>query len=147
MIMARKKGTIPTTRGDSIQATIGDNASQVAVGKNIHQQQVNGSGEITAADLQQVRTLFDDFKKQIELQAPPDKKAAALERVDELQQEVLSKKPELSTFDYVKQWFGKNLPGLLGGVTSLVVNPIVGKVVEASAGLAVNALKRRFEGS
>ena len=145
--MPRKKGTNPTARGDSIQATIGDNASQVAVGKNIHQQQVNGSSAVTEADLQQVRALFADFKKQIELQAPPDKKAAALERVDELQQEVLSKKPELSTFDYVKKWFSKNLPGLLGGITSLVVNPIIGKVVEAGAGLAVNALKQHFEGS
>ena len=144
--MARKKANPPQAGGDIIQATIGDNASQVAVGKNIRQQQNSSSSEVTEADLQQLRTLFDDLKQQIEQQAPPDKKAAALERVEELHQEITSKKPELSTFDYVKNWFSKNLPGLLGGVTSLIVNPLVGKVVEAASGVAADAIRRKFGG-
>ena len=142
--MARKKASQPAAGGDIIQATIGANASQVAVGKNIRQQQNSSSAEITQADLQQLQALFADLKQQIEQQAPPDKKAAALERVDELQQEITSKKPELSTFDYVKSWFGKNIPTLLGSVTSLIVNPLVGKVVETASGLAAEAIKRRF---
>ncbi len=142
--MARKKANPPQAGGDIIQATIGDNASQVAVGKNIHQQQNSSSTKVTQADLQQLRALFDDFKQQIEQQAPLDKKAAALERVEELHQEITSQKPELSTFDYVKNWFGKNLPGLLGGVTSLIINPLVGKVVEAASGVAADAIRRRF---
>ncbi len=145
--MARRKANPPQAGGDIIQATIGDNASQVAVGKNIHQQQNSSSTEVTQADLQQLRALFDDFKQQIEQQAPPDKKAAALERVEELHQEITSKKPELSTFDYVKNWFAKNLPGLLGGVTSLIINPLVGKVVEAASGVAADAIRRRFGGA
>jgi len=142
--MARKKPSQPQAGGDIIQATIGDNASQVAVGKNIRQQQNSSSSEVTEADLQQLRALFDDLKQQIEQQAPPDKKAGALERVEELQQEITSKKPELSTFNYVKKWFSKNLPGLLGGVTSLIVNPLVGKVVEAASGVAADAIRKRF---
>ncbi len=142
--MARKKANPPQAGGDIIQATIGDNASQVAVGKNIRQQQNSSSTEVTQADLQQLRALFDEFKQQVEQQAPPDKKAAALERVEELHQEITSPKPELSTFDYVKNWFGKNLPGLLGGVTSLIVNPLVGKVVEAASGVAADAIRRKF---
>ncbi len=145
--MARRKAGLPQAGGDIIQATIGDNASQVAVGKNIQQQQNSSSMQVTEADLQQLQALFDDFKQQIEQQAPPDKKAAALERVDELQQEITSQKPELSTFDYVKNWFGKNLPGLLGGVTSLIVNPLVGKVVEAVSGVAADAIRKRFGGA
>jgi hypothetical protein len=141
---SKKKTNASTTRGDVINATIGDNASQVAVGKNIHQQQASGGAQISEGDLKQIQALFADFKKQIEQQAPPDKKAAALERVDELQQEITSGKPELSTIDYVKRWFGKNLPSLLGGVTSLVINPLVGKVVEAASGLAAAEIKRRF---
>ncbi len=145
--MARRKGALPQAGGDIIQATIGDNVSQVAVGKNIQQQQNSSSTQVTEADLRQLQALFDDFKQQIEQQAPPDKKTAALERVDELQQEITSQKPELSTFDYVKNWFGKNLPGLLGGVTSLIVNPLVGKVVEAVSGLAADAIRKRFGGA
>ena len=144
--MARKKSSQPAARGDVIQATIGNNVSQVAVGKNIRQQQNSSSVEVTEADLKQLSEMFAGLKQQIEQQAPPEVKAAALERVEELQQEITSKKPELSTFDYVKNWFGKNLPGMLGSVTSLIVNPIVGKVVQAASGLAVDALKRRFGG-
>jgi hypothetical protein len=147
-MMPSKKKTTPTTNtGDVINATIGDNASQVAVGKNIHQQQASGAAQISEGDLKQIQALFENFKKQIEQQAPPDKKAAAVERVDELQQEIVSGKPELTTIDYVKRWFGKNLPGLLGGVTSLVVNPLVGKVVEAASGMAAAEIKRRFGGT
>jgi len=142
--MPRKKANPPQAGGDIIQATIGDNASQVAVGKNIHQQQNSSNTQVTQADLQQLRALFDEFKQQVEQQAPPDKKAAAMERVEELHQEITSQKPELSTFEYVKNWFGKNLPGLLGGVTSLIVNPLVGKVVEAASGVAADAIRRRF---
>lgn len=144
--MARKKDPKPTAGGDIIQATIGSNNSNVVVGKDNRQVVSSGSGEISEADLQQLRSLFDDLKQQIIAQAPPDKKDAALERVDELQQEITSKKPELSTFDYVRNWFSKNLPGLLGGVTSLIVNPLVGKVVEAVSGVAANAIKQRFGG-
>ncbi len=142
--MARKKDTKPTAGGDIIQATIGNNVSNVVVGKDNRQVVNSGSGEISEADLQQLRSLFDDLKQQIIAQAPADKKDAALERVDELQQEITSKKPELSTFDYVRNWFSKNLPGLLGGVTSLIVNPLVGKVVEAVSGVAANAIKQHF---
>ncbi len=144
--MPPKKKTPPHVGGDVIQATIGSHASQVAVGKDIHQQQVHTTGPVTEADLKQFQALFDDLKKQIAEQAPPDKKDAALERVDEMQQELKSPKPQLSTLEYVRNWFGKNLPSLLGGVTSLIVNPIVGKLVETASGLAADALKKQFGG-
>jgi hypothetical protein len=144
--MTPQKTNPPRAGGDIIQATIGEHASQVAVGKDIHQQQVSGAAQITQADLDQVQALFDQLKQQIEKQAPPDKKDAALERVTELQQEIGAKKPDLSTMEYVKNWFGKNLPALLGGVTSLLINPILGKVVEAAGGLAADALRNHFGG-
>ena len=142
--MPRKKGTSPSAGGDVIQATIGDHVSQVAVGKNNRQTQTTVSAKISEADLRQVAGLFDGLKKQIEQQAPPEKKDAALERVDELQQEVTSPKPQVVTMEYVKNWFAKNLPSLLGGVTSIMINPIVGKVIEASTGIAAEAIKKQF---
>jgi hypothetical protein len=137
--VATKKATKqPTAGGDVIQATIGDNAQQVAVGKHIQQQHGSGKLEVTEADLEQVRQLFAQLIQQIEQEAPPDKKEAAVERVKELEEEITSQKPSLSTFEYVKNWFGKNAPGMLGAVTSVVVNPIVGKVVEAASGIAAD---------
>jgi len=138
--MTTKKQTQPKAGGDYINITVGDNASYLALGKDVHQQ-IN----VSAADLEEVARLFDELKRQIEQQAPPDKKAAALERVDELQQEVTSKKPDPATFSYVWSWFGKNLPTLLGSVTALLVNPLVGKVVEAASTMASDAIKAQFK--
>jgi hypothetical protein len=143
--MADEEAREPSVGGDYIQATIGDNAHQVAVGKDIVQQQhIGGSVEITETDLEQVRQLFTELKQQIEQVAPPEKKSAAMERVSELENELASKKPTLTTFEYVRNWFGKNLPSLLGAVTSVLVNPIVGKVVEAAGEIAAGELKRHF---
>jgi hypothetical protein len=143
--MADEEARKPSVGGDYIQATIGDNVHQVAVGKDIVQQQhIGGSVEITETDLEQVRQLFAELKQQIEQAAPPEKKSAAMERVSELENELASKKPTLTTFEYVRSWFGKNLPSLLGAVTSVLVNPIVGKVVEAAGEIAAGELKRHF---
>jgi hypothetical protein len=137
--------THPKESADHIQAQIGDHAQQVAVGKDIiQQQQISGTIEVTEADLEQVRRLFAELKRQIEQSAPPEKKSAALERVGELENEFAGQKPSLTTLEYVRNWFGKNLPSLLGAVTSVLVNPIVGKVVEAAGEIAAGELKRRF---
>lgn len=144
--MTDKKDQSPNVGGDYIVANIGANSGQVAVGKDIHQVQQVGSGnQVTEADLKQVQQLFAALKQQIAQQAPPDKKDAALERVSELQEEVTSQKPSLSTFEYVRNWFLKNLPSLAGAVTSVVVNPILGKVVEAAGTIAADQLKQLFK--
>jgi hypothetical protein len=144
--MPDKKEPTPNVGGDYIVANIGANSGQIAVGKNIHQVQQIGSGnQVTEADLKQVQQLFAELKQQIELEAPPDKKDAALERVTELQEEVSSPKPALSTFEYLRNWFLKNIPSLAGAVTAVVVNPIVGKVVEAAGTIAAGQLKHLFE--
>ena len=62
----------------------------------------------------------------------------------ELEQAVTEKKPDLSTMEYVRSWFLKNLPGLAGAVTSVVVHPIVGKLVEAGGDALVSEFRRRF---
>jgi hypothetical protein len=131
-------------QGDVIRATIGDNAHQVAVGKDIVQQQINQSGPVTEADLDQVKKLFADFKKQVAKEAPPDKREAALEHADELEKELTSKKPTATTFGYVRNWFFKYAPAVLGGLTSIVVHPIVGKIVEAAGEMAAKEFQSRF---
>jgi hypothetical protein len=131
--------------GDSIQITIGDQARGVAAGKDVHQ--VIGEQSqvrVTEADLATVRELFAELKRQVEAQAPPESKHSAKERVEELEEVVTAKKPDLTTIEYVKKWFDKHLPQLAGAVVSVLVNPIVGKVVEATGEIAANELKRLF---
>ena len=121
--------------GDRIEATIsGEISGQVAVGKHITQQQTIGAArqEVTPEERAELQRLLDELKTQIEAEAPAEKKDAALERVQELEEELGSEKPDLSTMAYVKRWFGKNLPKLAGAVTGVIIHPIVGKLVEAA---------------
>jgi len=135
--------------GDVIRATIsGDISGQVAVGKGITQIQTIGAArlEVTEADLAELRQALVNLKAQVAAEAPPDKKDAALERVEELEEAVTAEEPDLTTMEYINRWFVKNLPGLAGAVTSVVVHPIVGKLVEAAGDTLAAEFRRRFGG-
>jgi len=134
-----------TTRGMNVTIT-GDTSGQIAVGKNIRQSQQTGSS-ITPAEIESFRELMSELRTKVATEAPADKKDAALERVQELEQAVADEKPDLTTMEYVKKWFGKNVPALAGTVASVVVHPIVGKLVEAGGDLLVQEFQRRFGGT
>lgn len=131
-----------------IQATIsaGSIQGQVAVGTNIVQTKKIGlmPPEITEAERLTLNRMLADLADQVKRKAPADKKAAALERITELDEAINEAEPDLPTMEYVKRWFGKNLPALAGAVTSLVVHPIVGKLVEAAGETVAAEFRRRF---
>ena len=136
-------------KGDVIKATIsGDVSGQVAVGKGITQTQIAGVAkpEVTEVDLAELQRALADLKAKVAAEAPPEKKDAALERLGELEETVTAEEPDLTTMEYVKNWFVKNLPGLAGAVTSVVVHPIVGKLVEAAGDTLAAEFRRRFGG-
>ena len=125
--------------GDSISANItGDVSGQVAVGKHIAQQQTVSAADLGAGELAQLRQAFADLRASVAAQAPPERQAAAVERVEELEQACLADEPDMTTIAYVGRWFRTNLPGLAGAVTSIFVHPVVGRIVGA-AGEAIAA--------
>lgn len=133
--------------GDSISATIGDvsDRSQVAVGHHINQTQTHGAPPVvTEVEMAQLRQMFEELKTKIAQEVPPAAQEKALERVDELQQAVTDKEPDLTTMEYVRNWFVKNLPSVAGSVVSLVVHPIVGKLVEAGGDALTSTFRKRF---
>jgi hypothetical protein len=132
--------------GDVIHAEISGSVSgQVGVGKGITQTQATGQPPpVTEAELVELRKLFSDLKARIEVEATPEKKNAALERAQELEEAVTAKEPDLTTMEYVKRWFVKNLPAVAGAVTGIVINPIVGKVVEAAGEGVAAQFRKRF---
>lgn len=138
----------PASSKKDIQVTISGGVNgQVAVGENISQQQQVGVTAVSAAELAEFRELLKQLQAKIISETPPDKKEAALERVQELEQAITEEKPDLSTMEYVKNWFGKNVPALAGAVTSVVVHPIVGRLVETGGDLLVSEFQRRFGSS
>jgi hypothetical protein len=133
----------------NISATIGDvNQGQVAVGIGNTQTNVasGGAGGATAADLAQLHELLASLAGQVEADAPPEKKDAALERVGELSEALTAEAPDVTTVEYVKNWFSKHLPKLAGVVAGVLVNPVIGTVV-AAAGEGIADDYRRRVGS
>lgn len=136
------------TPNRGITVNIGGNVErgQIAIGTgNILTQTIQNSAPgLTQDELQALIGLMADLKQQVAAQAPADKAAPALEKVTELEQAITAKEPDLTTMEYVKNWFVKNIPQLAGAVTGLVVNPLVGKLVEAAGETIASEFKRRF---
>jgi hypothetical protein len=136
--------------GDHISATVGNvgSRSQVAFGKDIAQQQTHGAAaQLTPAEMAQLHSMFDELRAKVEQEAPPEEKEKALERVDELKEAVTAKQPDLTTMQHVKNWFGKHLPALAGSVVSVIVHPLVGKLVEAGGDALTAAFRNQFGGA
>ena len=131
--------TAHVTGGVSGQFIQGDGNVQV---------QSAGAGKVTEADLAEVRRMIDELRNRIETEAPPEKKEEALQQVQELTATLQSKDPEdvPDRLGGVKSWFKRNLPALAGAVVSVIVNPIVGKVVEAAGTGLAGEVQRRFGG-
>jgi hypothetical protein len=137
--------------GDDIRVSIGGSVQeggQVGVGRDIRQSYVRthtqGSPTVTEADLAELRRAVEAVKAQIAAEVPPEQQAAALERVDELQEAVVADEPDLTTLQYIRKWFGKNLPQIAGSVTGLIIHPVVGKIVEAAGDLAARQFRELF---
>jgi hypothetical protein len=124
----------------------GDFNGQFAQGSQIQQERkAHGfKPEVTEQDLAEFRARLEELRAMVEAQAPADERAAAIARVDELEQAVTAEKPRVSTMEYVRDWFVDNVPKLAGAVTSVIVSPIVGKLVQAGGDLASAELRRRF---
>lgn len=118
---------------------------QVAVGSNIRQENhAPADVQPSEADLESLYQALEALRELVSATAPAEKQTSALERVDELATAVTAKKPDLNTMEYVRNWFARNLPGLAGAITSVIVNPIVGRLVEAAGDTLVAEFQRRF---
>ena len=94
-------------------------------------------------DLAPLLKQFEDLRGRV--LADPDTPDAGAEKLDELKAAVTADVPELSTMEYVRDWFVKHAPKFAGAVTALVVNPIVGALVGAAGDAVASEFKRRFE--
>jgi len=89
-------------------------------------------------------SLFAGLSKTVQEQAPAEKKPEAMQKVAELRSAIQSAKPDVNRMASVLDWFKKYVPQLAGAVTSVIVNPIVGQLVEAAGDVVVEAFRRRF---
>lgn len=120
--------------GSKYNVSFGDvTESQVVMGDyNTVSQKVGLSPQETA----ELRSVFGDLRSAVAEGAPPGKRDAALDRAAELERALVSEHPDPERTRSVLGWFRDNAPQLVGAVVSVVVNPLVGKVVEG-AGKAI----------
>lgn len=116
--------------------------AQVVAGENI-QAALTGPER----DVAEIQRLIADLRTQlVSLNLPADKKIIGDEFVNQLEGELTKKdgNPDPSTIKTSGNWLMKNIPALAGALTSLFINPIVGKVVEAAGSIAADWVKEQF---
>jgi len=131
--------------GDTISGNFSNvnNSGSIGIGKGISQVQSSNQPQPDdeAATLKQ---SLSKLKAQVEAEAPPEKKSTAIKRLAELEEAIFTEKPDVDRMDDVKRWFGKHLPTLAGAVTTVIVNPFVGKLVEAGGEMAAGEFRKRM---
>ena len=120
--------------GSKYNVRIGDvTQSQVVMGDyNTVSQKVG----LTPQETAELQSVFGDLRKTVAEQAPPEQREEALAQAAELERAVVTERPDPGRTRSVLRWFRDNAPQLAGAVLSVVVNPLVGKVVEG-AGQAI----------
>lgn len=107
--------------------------SQVVIGDYNRVAQTIG---LTPQQTAELKSLFDEARKRVDEQAEPEQRDQALVQTGELERAVVAEQPDPGRIRNVLRWFKNNAPQLVGTVVSVVVNPLVGKVVEG-AGQAI----------
>jgi hypothetical protein len=103
--------------------------SQVVIGDyNTVTQKVGLSAEEAA----KLRGVFESFRSSVAQEAPPERRDEAVAQAEELERAVVSERPDAGRVRRVLRWFRENAPQLAGTVVSVVVNPLVGKLVEGA---------------
>jgi hypothetical protein len=91
---------------------------------------------LTPKETAELRGVFDDLRSKVAEKVPADKREAALTEAKELEAAIVTDKPRPDRVRQALSWFRDNAPELAGAVVGIVVNPLVGKVVE-KAGKAI----------
>jgi hypothetical protein len=91
---------------------------------------------LTPQETAELQSLFADLRTTVEEQAEAEQRGEALAQADELERAVVAEQPDPGRIRKVLGWFRDHAPQLVGTVVSVVVNPLVGKVVEG-AGQAI----------
>jgi hypothetical protein len=130
--------SIQTGSGSTITGTATNTVGQVGIGAHISQTSLHYEigAKPTAEELQQLAAVFATLREQVAAEAPPEVRDEAVRQTEILERAAKADKPDVSAMAAAKNWFLRHAPGLLGAVTSVVINPIVGKIVHA-AGEAV----------
>jgi hypothetical protein len=124
----------------------GDNSGIISFGdenKLTVDRRVDKRTSISAQDAAALQALIANLREQVTREAPEDQREAALAKVDELDA-AIAPHPNVKRMQAIRNWFALHLPAMLGAVTSVFVDPLVGKIVEASGEIAADAFRKKL---
>jgi hypothetical protein len=127
--------------------SVGGNVSgQVAAGRTVHQVQhlAVGSGGLDDGERAQLAELIAVLEREVAEKSPPQLRAEAEEEAEAVRDAVTKDQPDLGRLEFAVRWFVRHLPDVMGAVTSIVISPVLGKLVQAGGDLLVNEFKVRF---
>jgi hypothetical protein len=118
--------------------------NQVVIGDNNTVQQQIGLAARERLDDRELQTLIGELaaiRELVAAGAPGDLREQALGQVDELQAgTTAADHPEPSRLARVYRWFLHNAPDLAESVSTILLGPLVGKLVGGGAGAMATAL-------
>jgi hypothetical protein len=132
-------------RGPSINVG-GDNSGIISFGdenKLTVDRRVDNRTTISVQDAAALKALIGSLREQVAREAPEDQREAAVAKVDELG-DAIAPHPNVKRMEAIRNWFAVHLPAMLGAVTSVFVDPLVGKIVEAGGEIAADAFRKKF---
>lgn len=123
-------------------------SGQVVVGRHntVSRTTLGGpaADQVTDVELAALRAEFARLRELLPRDEPDAGRAREL--LDELEESTTAPEPDLSTMEYVVRWFRRRLPALAGAVTSLVLHPVVARLVEAAGVTVAEDFRHRFGG-
>ncbi len=148
--MTIKGNVITGTAGNVDYKNIETHVSDVGAGAQVVTgENIQATMTTPEVDLAEIQRLIAELRTQlVSLELSADKKIIGDEFVNQLEGELIKKdgNPDPSTIKTSGNWLMKNIPALAGALTSLFINPIVGKVVEAAGSIAADWVKEQFGG-
>ena len=120
----------PVSKIDVVAGTItGDVSGQVAVGKSIKERPgTELTDEVRGRISEALATLKDAVVERVTDELL---QSAAVERIDELEEALLSDETDLTTVAYVRRWIARRLPELRHDMEDFVANPVVASLTGA----------------
>jgi hypothetical protein len=100
---------------------------------------------LSPAQTAELRAIFADLKSSVAEGAPEELRGEALAKAGELEHALVNEQPDPGTVRRVLRWFKEHAPQLAGAVVSVVVNPLIGKVVEGAGSAIADELRQAVE--
>ena len=100
---------------------------------------------LTRQETAELKSLFDEARTKLEQQAEPEQRDEALAQAGELERAVVAEQ-DPGRIRTVLRWFKDHAPQLVATVVSVVVNPLVGKVVEGAGEAIADQFREVIDG-